>query len=240
MLLNLLVALCCVVWGFALGSVPTGVIIGKVFFGIDPREFGSHNSGGTNTGRVLGKKVGILVMVLDIAKCVIVFWSVWAFLRFGPINVADLFDEGILYCYLAQTAACFGHCFSPWLKFKGGKAVACFMAIFGGSSWFAFAISLVVFFVTFLVIFKKVMSKASILSGALLTLIAALFWIITLATNNSQLFDWAMWNFGFGGGVIFGWEMVVSMIVAYVLLVIRHSQNIQRIFNGEEKALEWK
>ena len=240
MLINILVALSCIVWGFLIGSIPTGVIIGKVFFGKDPREFGSHNSGGTNTGRVLGKKVGILVMVLDIAKCVVVFWSVWAFLRFGPINVLDLFDEGILYCYLAQTAACFGHCFSPWLGWRGGKAVACFMAIFGGSSWFAFIISLIVFFVTFMVVFKKVMSKASILSGALLTLIAAIFWIVMLIANNSQLFDWAMWNFGFGGGVIFGWEMVIAMAAAYVLLVIRHSENIKRIKNGEEKSLEWK
>lgn len=240
MLLNVLVALSCIVWGFLIGSIPTGVIIGKVFFGKDPREFGSHNSGGTNTGRVLGKKVGILVMVLDIAKCVVVFWSVWAFLRFGPISVADLFDEGILYCYLAQTAACFGHCFSPWLGFRGGKAVACFMAIFGGSSWFAFIISLIVFFVTFMVVFKKVMSKASILSGGLLTLIAAAFWLVMLITNNSQLFDWAMWNFGFGGGVVFGWEMVIAMLAAYILLVIRHRENIKRIKNGEEKSLEWK
>ena len=240
MLINILVALSCIVWGFLIGSIPTGVIIGKVFFGKDPREFGSHNSGGTNTGRVLGKKVGILVMVLDIAKCVVVFWSVWAFLRFGPINVLDLFDEGILYCYLAHTAACFGHCFSPWLGWRGGKAVACFMAIFGGSSWFAFIISLIVFFVTFMVVFKKVMSKASILSGGLLTLIAAIFWLVMLIANNSQLFNWAMWNFGFGGGVIFGWEMVIAMAAAYVLLVIRHSENIKRIKNGEEKSLEWK
>lgn len=240
MVLNVLVAIGCIVWGFLLGSIPTGVVIGKVFFGKDPREFGSHNSGGTNTGRVLGKKVGILVMVLDIAKNVVAFWSVWAFLRFGPIDVLDLFDEGILYCYLSQAAACFGHCFSPWLGFKGGKAVACFMAIFGGSSWLGFTVSAVVFFVSFLVIFKKVMSKASIFSGALLTLIAAALWIVTAVSGNSQLLDWAMWNFGVAGGVTFGYEMVIAMVLAYILLVIRHSQNIQRIKKGEEKPLEWK
>lgn len=238
MLTNILVVIGCLVYGFLLGSIPTGVVVGKVFFGKDPREFGSHNSGGTNTGRVLGKKVGILVMVLDIAKNVIAFWSVWAVLRFA-IGTADLFDEGVLYCYLAQAAACFGHCFSPWLNFRGGKAVACFMAIFGGSSWAGFIISCVVFFVTFFGL-KKVMSKASILSGAILVLIAGVFAIITFASGNKQLFDILMWNFGAGGGVYFGWEMVIAMVVAYVLLVIRHSANIQRIRKGEEKPLEWK
>ena len=82
MLLNVLVAIGCIVWGFLLGSIPTGVVIGKVFFGKDPREFGSHNSGGTNTGRVLGKKVGmtqifnedgalIPVTVLTAGPCVV-------------------------------------------------------------------------------------------------------------------------------------------------------------------------
>jgi len=238
MLLNILVAIGCIVYGFLLGSIPTGVVVGKVFFGKDPREFGSHNSGGTNTGRVLGKKVGILVMVLDIAKNVVAFWSVWAILRFA-IGTAELFDDGVLYCYLAQAAACFGHCFSPWLGFRGGKAVACFMAIFGGSSWAAFIISCVVFFATFFGL-KKVMSKASILSGALLVLIASAFAIITYASANKQLFDILMWNFGAGGGVYFGWEMIIAMVVAYILLVIRHSANIQRIRKGEEKPLEWK
>ncbi|MCQ2799487.1 MAG: glycerol-3-phosphate 1-O-acyltransferase PlsY [Bacilli bacterium] len=238
LLLNIIVAIGCVVYGFLLGSIPTGVVVGKVFFGKDPREFGSHNSGGTNTGRVLGKKVGILVMVLDIAKNVVAFWSVWAILRFA-IGPAKLFDGGVLYAYFAQAAACFGHCFSPWLHFKGGKAVACFMAIFGGSSWAGFAISLVVFFVSFFGL-KKVMSKASILSGAILVLIAGVFATITMATGNYKLFDPLMWNFGAGGGVYFGWEMMIAMVSAYVLLVIRHSANIQRIRKGEEKPLEWK
>ena len=239
-LLNIVVALGCIIWGFLIGSIPTGVIVGKVFFGKDPRDYGSHNSGGTNSGRVLGKKVGILVMVLDIAKTVFAFWMAWIFLRFGPVDRSILFDDGVLYNYLVCAAAAFGHCFSPFLKFKGGKAVACFMAIFGGSSWLGFIISLAVFFTIFLVVFKKVMSKASLLSGAVLILISGIFCLLRLIPGADSVLNIFLWDFGLVGGVCFGWEMIAVEVVVYILLVIRHASNIQRIRQGEEKPLEWK
>ena len=239
-LLNVGIALACIIWGFLFGSIPTGVIVGKVFFGIDPRDYGSHNSGGTNSGRVLGKKVGILVMVLDIAKTVLAFWTMWLFLRFGPIDLAELWDNGIFYNYLVCAAAAFGHCFSPFLKFKGGKAVACFMAIFGGSSWLGFIISLAVFFIIFLVVFKKVMSKASLLSGAVLILVSGIFCLLRLIPGADSVLNIFLWDFGIVGGVCFGWEMIVVEVVVYTLLVIRHASNIERIKKGEEKPLEWK
>ena len=100
-LLNIGIALACIIWGFLIGSIPTGVIVGKVFFGVDPRDYGSHNSGGTNSGRVLGKKVGILVMVLDIAKTVIAFWTMWLFLHFWQLQLFIsilLRQENVLPC----------------------------------------------------------------------------------------------------------------------------------------------
>ena len=60
-----------VISSYLLGAIPNGVLIGKVFFGKDPRDYYSHNSGGTNTGRVLGKKIGLLVIVLDMLKTII-------------------------------------------------------------------------------------------------------------------------------------------------------------------------
>jgi glycerol-3-phosphate acyltransferase PlsY len=53
------------------------------FFQKDPRDYGSHNSGGTNVGRVFGKWIGILVIALDMIKCMLAFWSVWAIFAFG-------------------------------------------------------------------------------------------------------------------------------------------------------------
>ena len=59
-----------ILMSYILGSIPTALIIGKVFFKKDIRQYGSGNLGGSNTGRVLGKKIGLLVMILDILKAV--------------------------------------------------------------------------------------------------------------------------------------------------------------------------
>ena len=234
---NIAVAFGCLVYGFLLGSIPTGVIIGKLFFGKDPRNFGSHNSGGTNAGRVFGRNIGVLVMTLDIAKSMLSFWTVWAFIRFGPIDSATLWDNGVFYIYLSQIAAAFGHCFSPWLGFRGGKAVACFMGIVSGVSWLGLIYSVIAFFITFYA-FKRVMSKASILSSAIIVAITGGLALTRILTQQYGAFSMLMWDFGVGG-VYLGWEIVFAQIVVYSLLVIRHSANIKRIRSGEEKSLEW-
>ena len=60
--------------GYLYGSIPFALVIGKVFYNTDVRESGSGNLGGTNAGRVLGKKAGISVIVLDALKAVIIFY----------------------------------------------------------------------------------------------------------------------------------------------------------------------
>ena len=60
---NILVALICLIFGYLIGSVSFAIIIGKVFYHQDPRELGSKNAGGTNAGRIWGKKVGLLVVI---------------------------------------------------------------------------------------------------------------------------------------------------------------------------------
>ena len=67
-LVNLLVGLGAVLVGYLFGSIPTGVLIGKIFFHQDPREIGSKNSGGTNIARSFGRKFGFLVIALDMLK----------------------------------------------------------------------------------------------------------------------------------------------------------------------------
>lgn len=99
--------------GYLVGSIPWALIIGKVFYGIDIRTKGSGNLGGTNAGRVLGKKVGIIVIILDALK---------AFIIMVICNKLDL-D----YTRYAGLAVCIGHCFPIFANFKGGKAVACSM-----------------------------------------------------------------------------------------------------------------
>lgn len=99
-----------VVVGYVIGSIPWALIIGKVFYKTDIRQHGSGNLGGTNAGRVLGKKAGIAVILLDVLKAFLVVFF------FSKVSV----DAAVL-CGLS---VCVGHCFPIFADFKGGKAVA--------------------------------------------------------------------------------------------------------------------
>lgn len=100
-----------VILGYLIGSIPWALIIGKVFFHKDIREYGSHNLGGTNAGRVLGTPIGIIVIVLDSMK---------AFLMMVLCNA--VLKVAVPYVGLS---VCIGHCFPIFAQFRGGKAVAC-------------------------------------------------------------------------------------------------------------------
>jgi len=95
---------------YLFGSIPWALVIGLVFYHKDIRKEGSGNLGGTNAGRVLGKKAGITVILLDALK------------GFISMAVAHVLCPGSeIY---AGLACCIGHCFPVFAKFKGGKAVA--------------------------------------------------------------------------------------------------------------------
>ncbi|MCR4561664.1 MAG: glycerol-3-phosphate 1-O-acyltransferase PlsY, partial [Bacilli bacterium] len=229
---NILVAIVVLVFGFLIGSIPNSVLIGKIFYHIDIREYGSKNPGGTNVGRVLGKKAGIAVIALDILKGIIAFWVVWAILRFSGLrsNFA-LWNDAVPYNYLVFIGVAIGHCFSPWLHFKGGKAVACHQATVGGYSYLMFILCIVCFFPVFFK--KRIMSIASIVQGGLMLLAHIIMYLLcNLTSFSGAIFAFSL---GAGGGIywcnpatpwVTGWEPVAAALFVYVLLVIRHSSNI--------------
>jgi glycerol-3-phosphate acyltransferase PlsY len=104
---------------YLIGSIPTAVWVSKYFFDIDIRDYGSGNSGATNTYRVLGSKWGTIVMIIDMLKAIIAvklaFFLPYAF-------------ESDLYLVNMQLglglAAVLGHIFPIWADFRGGKGVA--------------------------------------------------------------------------------------------------------------------
>lgn len=106
---------------YLLGSLPWSVWIGKVFFGVDVRQHGSGNAGATNTFRVLGRKAGIMVLALDVAKGT-------AAVELGSLlPLCSCIEAGSLSDDLrpvAGAAAILGHVYSAFLRFKGGKGVA--------------------------------------------------------------------------------------------------------------------
>ena len=103
----------CIILGYLLGSIPFALVIGKLFYKTDIRQYGSGNLGGTNAGRVLGKKAGISVIVLDVLKVVLA--AIWTSL-----------------------ACCIGHCYPIFAHFKGGKAVTTMFGFLISTSIFIF------------------------------------------------------------------------------------------------------
>lgn len=104
---------------YLIGSIPTAVWISKRFFNIDIRDYGSGNSGATNTFRVLGKKWGSIVMLIDVLKGVIAT-SLYIAL---PFYVNNELQRTNLMIGLGL-AAVLGHIFPIWAGFRGGKGVA--------------------------------------------------------------------------------------------------------------------
>ncbi len=237
-LYNVLIGLGTLVFGFLLGSIPNGVLIGKAFYGKDPREYGSHNSGGTNSARVFGRAAGIAVTALDMLKAIVAFWVSWAILTFSGLqNAVELWDGGNLYCWLACLGAAIGHCWSPWLHFRGGKAVSCFMASVGGTSWLGFIVCWLAFLPFYLS--KRIVSRSSLISGAIIVAFEWLvaFLVMFLPWDGSSLL---MWTFGQTPTPLFGWEQASVVTVMYLILVVRHKANIERLRNGTEEPLKIK
>lgn len=114
----------CIILGYLLGSIPFALVIGKLFYKTDIRQYGSGNLGGTNAGRVLGKKAGISVIVLDVLKVVL------------AAGLASLVGEPA--AIWTSLACCIGHCYPIFAHFKGGKAVTTMFGFLISTSIFIF------------------------------------------------------------------------------------------------------
>ncbi|MEP6677269.1 MAG: glycerol-3-phosphate 1-O-acyltransferase PlsY [Ferruginibacter sp.] len=108
-----------IVLAYCIGSIPTALIISRHFFGIDIRDYGSGNMGATNTFRVLGKKYGTIVMVIDILKGM----TAVCLYNFLPHYINNEWDRTNLMVGLGLSAVA-GHIFPIFAQFKGGKGVA--------------------------------------------------------------------------------------------------------------------
>ena len=231
---NIIVAVCTIVVSYLFGSIPTGVIIGKIFYHKDIRQFGSKNSGGTNAARVLGKKVGILVIILDMLKTVIPFYVLWAILTFSSLSQYMTWGNGYfaapLYIWGSVLFCALGHCFSVFLKFKGGKAVACFMGANVLTSWIEFVLA----GFTYLGVAKgtKYISLSSIIAGIVGSLTAWVIAIIAVSVPWNP--HWLTFMFGFEQAPFLGIEFAVVDTFVSILLIVRHRANIKRLKEGTE------
>ncbi len=117
--MNLILAISLFILAYLLGSIPSAVWIGKIFYKIDVRDHGSGNAGFTNALRVLGLKAGIPVLLIDIAKG---FLAVHIFTLFPQEYVNDFNRQ--LFPIIFGLFALTGHIFPVLAQFRGGKGVA--------------------------------------------------------------------------------------------------------------------
>lgn len=144
--LSNIISLCA---AYFLGSIPSAVWIGKYFYNIDVREYGSGNAGATNTIRVLGKKAGIPVLIIDALK------------GFAAVSIANLSSyttgstQFINLQLVLGIASLVGHIFPIFASFRGGKGIATLLGITVAVNPIAAAFSIVIF-LTVLLIFNYV------------------------------------------------------------------------------------
>lgn len=144
-----------IVLAYLLGSIPSALIVGKVGYGIDIREHGSGNLGGTNTFRTLGVKAGLIVTIADILKGTLAT-------ALPIIFVADVHP------LLVGSFAVVGHVYPIFAKFKGGKAVATSGGVLLFYSPLLFVIMLACFFLCLYL--TKYVSLSSMITAVVATL----------------------------------------------------------------------
>ena len=210
-----------VVLSYLVGSIPTSIIISKLVKGIDIRNYGSGNAGGTNVMRVLGWKYGLLVIILDALKGSIAVILI-ARLHFGvlPFQNVSPFDDFTLVQIIAGLSAVIGHIWTIFAGFKGGKGIATALGMLPMIVTVDILIALAVFILT--VSISKYVSLGSIL-GALT--------VPTALIIRENIFD----------SHIEGYNTLLPFLIAVSLLVIfTHRKNIVRLLNGTENRISFK
>ena len=143
---------------YLLGSIPTSVWIGKAYYNLDIRKHGSFNAGATNTFRVLGKKPGSIVLLIDVAKgCLAVL------LPYFILDASIDNDSLVLIQILTAIMAVVGHVFPLFANFDGGKGVATSLGVIIGLHPPAALICFVLFLIVFII--SKYVSLGAIVAS---------------------------------------------------------------------------
>lgn len=198
---------------YLIGSIPTAYIFVRLIKGVDVRKVGSGNVGATNASRILGKKLGILVLLLDVLKG----FAVVFFLGDALSLKTDLIPADALRVILGFIAIC-GHNWTIFLNFKGGKGVATTLGVLAALAFKipGLNIALGLIIISWLIIFiiSRIVSLASVIA-------AFLFPIFVLIFNHSVF-------------------MSLAAIVLAVFIILRHKSNIQRLLQGKESRISFK
>lgn len=209
-----------VILSYFVGSIPTGLLIGKLVKGIDIREHGSGNMGGTNVFRVIGKKFGVLVVLLDALKgAVAVVVIARLFMGSFPFTNVTPFDDFTLIQIFAGLAAVVGHIWTVFAGFKGGKGIATALGFLITIITIDMLVAIAVF--VLVVSVSRYISLGSILAAVSVPL------IMIVRTNIFHV-------------NIQGYHTILPFAIAIAFLVIyTHRTNINRLFNGNENRFSF-
>lgn len=200
----------CILIGYFLGSISVAYIVGKVR-GIDIREHGSGNAGTTNTLRVLGRRAGAIVLAGDLLKCFIAMIVCWLIFK------NSYPDMKYLIRIYAAAGTILGHDYPFFLKFKGGKGIACFVGMiaffYPGVIPAEVAIFFGIFFTTHYVSLSSIFLALGFLAQVV---IFGQFGFYGL--NATQLL-----------------EVYITVGVLVALCIFQHRKNLANLVNGTEK-----
>lgn len=246
-LLRILFYLLFFILGYLFGSIPNGVLIGKIYHK-DPREYGSKNTGGTNVGRTISKKAGVFTIILDMLKiivaltiCYLIIYKVdyikelfnysnnLVFYWYGTSNILFLLNY-----YICALGAFIGHSYSIFLKFNGGKVVA----VYSGFMLITTYLTLPLFGAIFFLILKlkKHVSLSSIITSISFALFTWILYFIYLGTSSLTILNYLLFfNISFEFSIL----LPIFSTIFTILLIIRHKSNIKRLINHQESKISW-
>jgi acyl phosphate:glycerol-3-phosphate acyltransferase len=202
----------CSIIGYLLGSFPAGYFAGRLA-GADVQKAGSGNIGATNVLRVLGKKWGYPVFLIDAFKGFAAVRVAFILVNYWP--AAKPYAEYI--AILAAIMSVAGHSFPVWLKFKGGKGVATSAGALVGLVPLAVPFVMLVWFVVFEI--SRYVSLASVVAAIALPIIVTLL---------------ARWN------VVDTAAFIYFSVIIMLLVLWRHRSNLSRLLHGTEQRFRRK
>jgi len=198
-----------VLLAYLTGAFPSAVWVGKTFYNIDVREYGSGNAGATNTFRVLGKGAGIPVLFMDIFKGWVAVNYVLLISDVASFSPELFFENQLTF----GVAAVVGHLFPVYTGFRGGKGIATMLGLLIGLDPYAALFSFCVFVVVFSI------SKYVSLGSMIASMAFPFFLMVVLNSTNAPLNLFA--------------------IFVPMLSLITHQKNIERLIRGEETKVKF-
>lgn len=198
---------------YLIGSFPTSIVVGKVFYKKDIRNYGSGNAGGTNAVRVFGLPTGIAVILVDVLKGIIPVLCIANIPNFPGMEQQLVSQE--LTSIIAGLAAVIGHIWTVFASFRGGKGVATAAGMLMVLYPLGFLLTLPAFVIA--VAISGIVSVGS----------------LTVAV----VFPSVIWTLSLTGVLQTAPSLLYFSILIGVLLIFTHRKNIVRLIHGQEKPL---